>query len=123
MIPAEIYFSYSHKDEALLDELDMHLSMLKRQYLITGWHDRLIESGEEFEPKIMQRLNSASIILLLVSPAFLASDYCYEKEMMRAMERYEQGEARVIPIILQPCNWHRAPFAKIQALPKHAKPI
>ena len=119
----EIFYSYSRKDEALRDELDMHLSLLKRQKLITGWYDRAIEGGEEFEPKIMQRLNSASVILLLVSTAFMASDYCYEKEMMRAMERHEKEGTRVIPIILRPCDWHQAPFGKLNALPKDGKPV
>lgn len=119
----EIFYSYSHKDEALREELDMHLSLLKRQKLITGWFDRKIEAGQEFEPEILQRLNSASVILLLVSPAFIASDYCYEKEMGRAMERYEKEGARVIPIILRPCDWHKTPFGKLNALPKDGKPV
>ena len=122
--PIEIFYSYSHKDESLRDELDMHLSMRKRQNLITGWFDREIEGGEEFEPKIMQHLNSASVILLLVSPAFIASDYCYEKEMARAMERHEAGNARVIPVILRKVDdWKDTPFAKLQALPTDGKPV
>ena len=119
----EIFYSYSHKDEALRDELDTHLALLRRQKLITGWYDRAIEGGEEFDPKIAEHLNNAPIILLLVSPAFLASDYCYEKEMMRAMERHEANETRVIPIILRPCEWHEAPFGKLKVLPKDGKPV
>jgi Trypsin-like peptidase domain/TIR domain len=119
----EIFYSYSHKDESLRDELDTHLSLLRRQKLITGWYDRAIEGGEEFNTEIAEHLNNAPIILLLVSPAFIASDYCYEKEMMRAMERHEAGEARVIPIILRPCDWHQAPFGKLKALPKDGKPV
>lgn len=119
----EIFYSYSHKDEALRDELDMHLSLLRRQNLITGWFDRAIEAGEEFDPKIAQRLDNAPVILLLVSPAFIASDYCYEKEMKRAMERHEANEARVIPVILRPCEWHKTPFGKLKSLPKDGKPV
>ncbi len=63
------------------------------------------------------------IILLLVSQDFLASDYCYEKEMKRALERHEAGEARVIPIILRPTHLEVTPFSKLQALPTEAKPI
>ena len=119
----EIFYSYSHKDEQLRDELDTHLSLLKRQKLITGWYDRAIEVGKEFNSEIAEHLNNAPIILLLVSPAFLASDYCYETEMMRAMERHEANEARVIPIILRPCDWHQAPFGKLKSLPKDGKPV
>ena len=70
-----------------------------------------------------KHLNSAQIILLLISPDFMASDYCYGVEMKRAMERYERGEAQVIPVILRPVYWQGAPFGKLQALPKDAKPI
>src|SRR5262249_43422175 len=68
-------------------------------------------------------LESASIILLLVSADFLASDYCYDLEVARAMERHAEKTARVIPIILRKCDWSDAPFGKLQALPKDLKPI
>ncbi|HYT28183.1 MAG TPA: trypsin-like peptidase domain-containing protein [Ktedonobacteraceae bacterium] len=119
----EVFYSYAHKDEGLRDELDTHLALLKRQKLITGWFDREISEGKELEGEIAEHLNSAPIILLLVSTAFMASDYCYDKEMQRAMERHEAKEARVIPIILRPCDWHSAPFGKLKALPKDGKPV
>jgi hypothetical protein len=121
--PIEIFYSYSHKDERLRDELNTHLSLLRRQKLITGWFDREITGGKELNEEIATHLNNAPIILLLVSPAFIASDYCYETEMLRAMERHEAKQARVIPIILRPCEWHQAPFGKLKALPKDGKPI
>ena len=119
----EVFYSYAHKDEGLRDELDTHLALLKRQKLINGWYDREISEGKELEGEIAEHLNSAPIILLLVSTAFMASDYCYDKEMQRAMERHEAKEARVIPIILRPCDWHSAPFGKLKALPKDGKPV
>ena len=119
----KVFFSYSHKDEALRDELATHLSMMKRQGVIEAWHDREITAGSEWANAIDDNLELADIILLLVSANFLASDYCYDKEMTRAMERHETREARVIPIILKPADWNDAPFSKLQALPKNAKPI
>lgn len=119
----EVFFSYSHRDEELRDELALHLSMLKRQGVIRAWHDREISAGSEWAGEIDQKLDSANIILLLISANFLASDYCYDIEMQRAMERHEAGAARVIPIILKPVDWSGAPFSKLQALPKNAKPI
>jgi hypothetical protein len=119
----KVFFSYSHKDEALRDELATHLSMMKRQGVIEAWHDREISAGSEWANAIDENLEVADIILLLVSANFLASDYCYDKEMTRAMERHETREARVIPIILKPADWNGAPFSKLQALPKNAKPI
>ncbi|EQB16930.1 toll/interleukin-1 receptor domain-containing protein [Sphingobium lactosutens] len=118
-----IFFSYSHADEALRDQLEEQLAILKRQQVISTWHDRRILAGSEFDPSIDANLQAADIILLLVSPAFLASDYCYEREMTLAMQRHERGEARVIPVILRPCDWHDAPFGKLLAAPRDGKAI
>ena len=122
--PVEIFFSYSHKDEPFREQLETHLSMLKRQGLIEPWHDRMITAGDEWKGQINNNLNTADIVLLLVTANFLASDYCYDIEMMRAMERHEIGEARVVPIILTPVEgWTHSPFAKLQVLPKDGKPV
>ena len=92
----EIFYSYSHKDEQFKDELGEHLAILRRQGVITSWHDRKIPPSTEWSKEIDAHLNSAKIILLLVSASFLASDYCYEIEMKRALERHASGDARVI---------------------------
>ncbi len=119
----ELFYSYSHKDEDLRDKLETHLSMLKRQKVISNWHDRGIVPGEEWGGEIDEHLRAADIVLLLVSADFLASDYCYDIELGLAMERHEAGEASVIPIILRPCDWTGAPFGKLQGLPKNARPV
>lgn len=119
----EVFFSYSHRDETLRDELEIHLSMLKRQGVIDTWHDRRILAGDNVDKTISEHLENAHIILLLVSPYFLASDYCYDVEMGRALERHNGREARVIPIILEPCDWMEAPFGKLLATPKEGRPI
>ena len=121
---ANVFFSYSHKDEALRDELEVHLAMLKREGAISAWHDRKILPGDEFGGKIDARLNDADVILLLVSPDFLNSIYCHDVEMKRAMELHAEGRARVIPIILRPSDWKSsAPFAKLLAVPTDGKPV
>ena len=119
----EVFFSYSHKDEELRDELEKHLSILKHRGLISAWHDRKIVAGEEWNGQIDEHLNSAQIILLLISSDFLASKYCYDIEMKRAMERHDSGEACVIPIILRHVLWKRSLFSKLQALPTNAEPV
>jgi hypothetical protein len=119
----QVFFSYSHKDEALRDQLEVQLAMLKRQGLIDTWHDRRIDVGQELDGSISEQLLSADIVLLLISPDFLASDYCYDREMSVAMQRHEQGDATVIPIILRPCDWHPAPFGKLRATPTDGKPV
>lgn len=122
--PVNIFFSYSHKDESFRKQLDNHLSMLKRQGLIKTWYDRMITAGDEWKGKINENLDVADIVLLLITANFLASDYCYDIEMQRAMERHNLGEAYVVPIILTPVEgWIHSPFAKLQLLPKDGEPV
>ena len=84
----------------------MHIpSILKRQDIITAWYDREISAGTEWEGSIDAHLNTAHVILLLISADFLASDYCYDIELTRAMERHAVGDARVIPVILRDVDW------------------
>ena len=118
-----LFYSYAHKDETLRNELETHLKILERLQLIAPWHDRRIIASEEWKGEIDENLEQADIILLLVSADFIASDYCWDKEMTRALERHETGEATVVPVIIRDVNWTDAPFAKLQALPKDGKPV
>src|SRR5579859_76320 len=110
-------------DEPFRQEMEKHLKLLQRQGLIKAWHDCLIPSGTDWAREINIHLERASVILLLISADFLASDYCYSVEMMRALRRHKANEARVLPILVRPCNWSDAPFAHLQMLPKDALPI
>ncbi|MEM6255377.1 MAG: TIR domain-containing protein [Cyanobacteria bacterium P01_D01_bin.156] len=121
--PLNVFISYSHRDEELKEELEVHLSTLKRQNKIKPWQDRSIEAGTEWDDKIKTALEKAQIILLLVTPRFMASDYINDIELAHAMERHKTGTARVIPIILKPVDFKGTPLEKLQALPKDAKPI
>lgn len=120
---ATVFFSYSHADEILRDQLEIHLSGLKRQRVISTWHDRRILAGSDFDKAIDQNLENADVILLLISPDFIASDYCYEREMTRALQRHFAGSARVIPVILRPCDWHDLQFGKLLATPRDGRAI
>jgi hypothetical protein len=121
--PISLFYSYSHRDEALREKLETHLSLLKREGVIRDWHDRRVVAGTEWDGVIKEELNQAGMILFLVSADFLASSYCQDIEVKRAMERHEEGTARVIPIILRPVDWRSAPFAKLAALPRDGKPV
>jgi TIR domain len=121
--PVEVICSYSHKDEELRNELANHLSILQKEGVISGWHDRKLMAGDEWDGGIKEELNTADIILLLVSADFIASKYCYDIEVTRAMERHEAREAYVIPVILRPVRWKKAPFSKLIAFPKDAKAV
>lgn len=121
--PLKLFYCYAHEDKTLRDELDTHLSGMKRQNLIKVWYDREILAGTDWEQEINTHLSTAHIILLLVSARFLASDYCYGIEMQKALQRDKAGTARVVPILLRPVDWEDAPFSHLQILPTGAKPV
>ena len=100
-----LFCCYCHKDENLRNQLEIQLRLLQRQGVISSWHDRLIGAGQEWKAHISRNLEQADIILLLVSADFIASDYCYDIEMTRALERHRAGTARVIPVIVRDVNW------------------
>ncbi|HEY1349564.1 MAG TPA: SUMF1/EgtB/PvdO family nonheme iron enzyme [Ktedonobacteraceae bacterium] len=119
----EVFCCSARRDRPLLAELKIHLAPLEREGLMTLWADTDIPAGQDWEQEIHRHLDAAALILLLVSPDFLASDYCYAIEMQRALERHACGQARVIPIILRPASWQRTPLGRLQALPTGAIPI
>lgn len=121
--PIKLFYCYARKDRALRDKLDSHLTGLRRPGLIATWSDGEIIPGTAWEEEIETQLNTADVILLLISPEFLRSDYCYGKEMKRALERHYLKEAWVVPILLRPVDWQDTPFAKLQMLPSGALPI
>src|SRR5438105_5564646 len=116
--PVEIFLCYAREDEKYLRQLHKQLRTFQRQELISVWYDRDTSPGAEWEKEIHAHLCTAQIVLLLVSPDFMASDYCYGIEMVAALERHARGEVRVIPIIVRPVHWQEGPLGKLQALPK-----
>jgi hypoxanthine phosphoribosyltransferase len=119
-----LFISYSHKDEGSRKKLNTCIGFLKNLNLVEDWHDRMIAGGEEWEKEIDRYLNSADVILLLVSPDFLNSRYCFGVEMRRALERHKADEARVIPIIVRPALWDAVDeLNRLQALPEGATPV
>lgn len=123
MAAVEIFVSYSHKDERYRIALGTHLGSLKRQRRIKQWHDRKILPGEQWARAINHALDRCEIVLLLISADFLNSDYCMGVELKRALERHRSGTARVVPIIVRPCDWLHSQFAALQALPRDGRPI
>jgi formylglycine-generating enzyme required for sulfatase activity len=122
-VPLRVFVSYAHEDEAHRTALEKHLTLLRRQSLVEPWHDRMIPPGGKWDGVIDEHLTAADVILLLVSVDFLASDYCWDVEVKRALDRDGAGTARVIPIILDHCDWASAPFAALQALPQDGRPV
>ena len=120
-----VFISYAHVDDALRAGLRTHLSTLEHEGLVQAWDDRQILGGDDWADEIDARLNRADVILLLVTADFINSQYCYGKELARALERHDDPNDRaiVIPVILRPCNWENTLFAKLQALPPGARPM
>jgi tetratricopeptide (TPR) repeat protein len=121
--PLKVFLSYSHQDDELCKQFLEHLSQLEREGLIVPWSDQLLTAGEDWDGSINENLDSTHVIILLVSRGFVASKYCNDVEMDRAMERDQKGEARVVPLILRPCDWKTSRFGRLQALPKRGKPV
>lgn len=122
-VPISIFYSYSHRDKAYQSKLKTHLSLMRRQGLISEFSDQDIMPGQVWTDEINKHLRTADVILLLVSSDFLDSEYCYTKEMELAIKRHEAGEACIIPIVLRPCDWKNSPLSRFHALPHRGKPV
>jgi hypothetical protein len=118
-----VVLSYAHRDERLRQELAKHLSPLRRSALIDLWYDGRIVAGAELHSEIQRHLETADLVLLLISPDFITSDFCYCRELRAALQRHAKGLSRVIPIILRPVDWLTTPIGKLLAVPKDGKPV
>jgi formylglycine-generating enzyme required for sulfatase activity len=119
----KLFYSYSHKDEELRNELAEHLFPLQRAGLIEVWHDREMLPGDTVDEEIAQKLRTADLVLVLVSPSFIRSEYCWGIELRRAIERHERGEARVVPVVLRPCQWQLTPLKYLLAMPTDGRAV
>jgi TIR domain len=119
----ELLICYAEEDEFVMKELLRHLGALKRQGCFDAWHDRKITAGMEWAQEKDKHLNTAQIIVLLISQYFLDADYSYKVEMQQAMERHNRGEARVIPVLIRAVFYQKVPFAKLRPLPQNAIPV
>jgi hypothetical protein len=121
--PLRVFWSYSHADRELRNKLEAHLASLKRANRIENWHDSKIPAGTRWRETIDRELERADIILLLVSAAFLDSEFCHSVELKRAIERHKAGDALVIPIMLRPCDVQDTAIAELQRVPEGGRPI
>lgn len=117
------FISYSHQDKNYLDLLHKHLSQLTREELINTWTDEEIKAGSNIDQGVSQSLQNAKLFLALLSPDYINSEYCYEKEFKTALSKEENRELIIVPIIVEPCDWLNTPFKKFKALPKDGKPV
>lgn len=121
--PYEIFISYAHEDEDLMNLVREQLVVFDRQGLIRKWWDRKLTAGRELDPEIRQKLAWSDIVILIVSASFLASDYCYDVEMKQALDQHASGRSVVVPVIARPCSWTVTPLGKLLALPTDGLPL
>ncbi len=121
--PAKLFVSYSHKDTKRVDDLENILKLLKRERLVEFWSDRKIGPGDHWKGMINGELEAADVIVLLVSPPFLASDYCIDVELKRALERASDGDCKIVPVIIRESLWKSTSISGLQVLPDGGKPI
>jgi len=119
----KVFIAYAREDAKYLDKLRKYLRPLERNSTIEIWCDTEINPGKEWDISIQNNLQNAEIILVLVSSNLFDSDYFYEVELPKALERHHNGEAIIIPVILSACTWDFTELKDLQALPEGGKPI
>jgi hypothetical protein len=119
----EVFVSYAHEDRKYVKALEPHLAALVRNGILAVWHDARILPGADWKQEILDRLERADVVLLLVSSDFMASDFVWSVEVERAVARHRKGEAVVVPVILRPVLWENSPIGALQALPQDARPV
>ena len=122
-MPNNAFISYAHADEKRLERLHKHLVMLRRDGSLQAWSDHAIIPGDNVGQTISVALAQSSLFIALVSPDYLASNYCYEKKFQRALQLQAEGRLRIAALILKPCDWLNSPFSEILVLPKDGKPV
>lgn len=123
--PVEVFIGYAGdgQDKQHCAMLEKHLSVPRRQSEIVTRHERLVAPGKELHAELQGMLDRADLIVLLITPDFIASDFCYHEQMNAAISRHNRHSARVIPVIVRPCDLEGLPVAKLKALPTTRKPI
>jgi hypothetical protein len=119
----KLFYSYAHEDESVLAELRKHLAPLRHEQILVDWHDRELLPGADWDPEISDRLESADIVVALISSDFVSSAYAYGRELHRALDLHDQGRLALVPVIARPCYWQPLPISRLQMLPDDAKPI
>lgn len=101
----KIFVSYSHEDGDKLKEFAKYLKVFELTDQADVWTDGRLVSGTEWDPAIKAALEASNIILILVTINSIVSKYIQHTEMKRAYEKYKEGTARVICIIMEDCPW------------------
>ncbi|WP_437948013.1 tetratricopeptide repeat protein [Sorangium sp. So ce296] len=121
--PVRLFISAVPKDVALRDELDVCLKPHERGGRIDVWHEGRVGAGDASAAEARARLEAADIVVLLVSPDFLASDRHHHEEAARALARSAAGEVVVVPVPVRHCDWSWTGFGRLKPLPAGGRPV
>lgn len=113
-----VFISYAHSDnessdpnERWLNRLLEFLKPLVMQGHVGTWADTEIKAGENWQEYIQTQLQKAKVAVLLLSPAFLASEYIRNNELpILLMKAKTELGVTVLPIILRPCMFSDTEF-------------
>lgn len=122
-MPITAFVSYSHNDDKRRERLHKHLAMLQRDNLLKAWTDHEVLAGDKLDDAVRRNLEDSGLFIALVSPDYLASSYCYEKEFLHALSLQDKGRLRIVAIVVEPCDWQNSPFHQFLVLPKDGKPV
>lgn len=117
-IQVKIFISYAHEDRKLCKKFMTHLCSLKKSDMISHWHDNEINPGEVWDEEIRKKLDESDLIIFLLSPDLIASEYIEENELKLSIKKHRNGEAYIIPVMLRNCNYKYTYFNNLQGLPE-----
>jgi len=118
-----IFISYSHKNETFKDEFRTMIKPLEKEGKWKVWDDRWLLPGDNWNAEILRHLSEANVIVLMLTADFFNSDYIYDIEMSKAIQRHQSGDALVVGIVVSDCLWEETPLQKIQIIPKDGTPV
>ena len=117
------FISYSHCDEEVVLRLKQHFAQLERDGLVEWFYDRKLLPGDELHGEISDKLDQSDLFLAILSADFIASKYCHDVELKRALERHAEGKLRLVPVIAEACDWQNSVLKNFLAVPKDGKPV
>lgn len=119
----EVFVCYSSRDRRWLKRLQVHLSPLVRDDLLTVWDDTKLRAGSRRDAEIEAALMRATIAVLMVSADFLASRFIVDVELPRLLSRAVDHGLRVIPVIVGRSLFEATELSQYQAANQPGTPL
>lgn len=115
--PLKVFIAYAHRGDDYVRSLLYNLMDLIDDKFIETWQDARLEFGQDFQTEVRKELDRADVALYLVTPELLVSDYMQGPIFNRVLERARAQNLRIVPLIVQACDWQSTPLSAWPALP------